>query len=183
MTNIIERKKPIKASQINLTNHGFERYLLRVGLNKSREYAEQWVARALNNSTYLRTQDNGCEEYSFDNFTIIVDKFLNIVTIKMADEDWKSINEVQSDITRYITNKLKKEAHPHVQAKKNFTIKIYEAKVKQIKAKSPKVKDIIQKQIDDLEHQLCLHNDKLEGIKKKVKKYYLDPSDIIKEVI
>lgn len=61
MTNIIERRKPIKASQINLTNHGFERYLLRVGLNKSREYAEQWVARALNNSTYLRTQDNGCE--------------------------------------------------------------------------------------------------------------------------
>lgn len=184
MTNIVERKRPLKTSQVNLTNHGFERFLKRVGTSKKREHALDWVTRALNSGSYSRTQEDGCVEYKYKEFSVIVDKNLNVVTIKsIEDEGWESIKETQTDITRYISNKLKKEAHPLTQSKKKLLIEVHEAKVRQIRARSPKVKSIIQDKIEELERDINLIDDKLEGIEKKARKYYLDPTDVIKEVL
>lgn len=183
MLNIVERKKPILSKHVNITNHAYERFLMRVE-NSSREKAKEWVAQALNKATYVTQQEKGREVYVFKEHKLVIDKHLNIITIMSDNEaDWESIKDTRDDISDFIKRKLNKEVRPLIKKRNDIQIKIYEKEISKIKTKNPNTKDIIQEQINSLIVDKDNTNDKLIGITKTAKKYYLEPEDVHKDLI
>lgn len=181
--NIVERRKPLKGTNINVTNHAYERYLLRVNKYGNRDQARTWLASALNKAKFVKKQEDLNEVYVYGKHKLIIDKHLNIVTILSTDDiDWDSIEDTRDDITKYVTNKLKREVRPLVKRRKELQVSIYEAEINKIRARSPKIKANIQEKIDTLINDKNKTTNKMEGIVKTAKKYYIDPVTVHKEL-
>lgn len=181
--SIIDKKGIIKVAQINLTNHAFERYLMRVNQDHSREQAKTWVAQALNKGKYVSKQKGGNEIYVYNGTKLVIDKHMNIVTIMTDQEaDWESIKDTREDIEQFIIRKLNREAKPLIQKCDNIQINIYEKEISKLKARNPETQSIIQKDIDTLINDKKNVENKLEGICKTAKKYYIEPQKVHKRL-
>ncbi|ARQ95945.1 hypothetical protein qdsa001_189 [Staphylococcus phage qdsa001] len=180
--NIVEQRKPIKSKHINLTKHAYERYTLRVS-NDSKERACQWFASALMQATFEHTQKGGNEVYVFKNYRIIIDKHLTIITvIDTEDDNWEGIKEAREQIETYIKGKLKRTVTPLFTKLDRIDISIHEAHISMIKTRNPKTKDIINKNIIELERNKSLLLNSIEGVKKTAHKYYIELKDIHKRL-
>lgn len=180
---ILDSKGVITHKQVNLTNHAYERFLMRVEGNKSRDEAKQWFSKALNNCTFITRQNNGQEVYVFKTYRIVIDKHLNVITIMTDNEsDFENIKDTDNDIVAFIINKLNKEVKPLIQQRNETQIKIYEKEISKIKTKNPNTKDIIQESIDELVNEISIINDKIDYVAKIAKKYHVEPSKVHKEL-
>ena len=180
---ILDSKGVITHKQVNLTNHAYERFLMRVESNKSREEAKQWFSKALNNCTFITRQNNGQEVYVFKTYRIVIDKHLNVITVMTENEsDFENIKDTDNDIVSFIISKLNKEVRPLIQQRNETQIKVYEKEISKIKVHNPNTKDNIQKSIDDLVNEISVINNKIDYVAKIAKKYHVEPSKVHREL-
>lgn len=160
-----------------LTQHAFERFKQRVGKGKSKADALNWVAQAISNSILVRQTDE-YRFYKYGEYKIIVGDKNKVITISYFNDS--HTKNFKKEVNKLIHNKFKSKIQPFYKVKKNLQIKIYEAKIRKLKAKNPKTQEIIQQEISELEKQLIRTISSIDEIIKLGEKYNV-PNSLLKK--
>lgn len=162
-------------SEYTLTQHAFERFKQRVGKGKTKDDALNWAAQAISNSQYLGMTD-GYRYYKYAEYKIVVGEKNKIVTVSYFNAS--HTKEFKKEVNRHIRSKFRAKLQPFYRAKKSLQIEVYEAKIRQLKAKNPKTQAIIQEEISDLEAQLVRTIGSIDEIK-RLGDHFNVPRDLI----
>lgn len=146
-----------------MTHHAYERYKQRVGKGKNKEAALNWVVQAINNSVFVK-QTDGYRYYKYKEYRIVVGEDNKIVTISYFNDS--HTKKLKKEINRMIQARFKSKIEPFYRAKKNLQIEVYEAKIRELKAKNPKAKAAINEEITELETQLMRTIASIDEIKR-----------------
>ncbi|MFQ3872316.1 hypothetical protein [Staphylococcus sp. Mo2-1] len=138
-------------TEYSLTQHAYERFRQRVGKGNNKDDALNWIAQAISNSVFVR-QTDGYRYYKYGEYKIVVGEENKVVTISYFNDS--HTKEFKKEVNKMIRAKFKAKLQPFYRAKKSLQIEVYEAKIRQLKAKNPKTQAIIQEEISELETQL-----------------------------
>lgn len=165
-------------TEYNLSHHAYERYKQRVNVKGSKKDALNWGVQAIASSTFLGESD--CYRYyKYKDYKIVVGEKNTIITISYFNDAGRESfrKEVNIMIKRKFNNKLK----PLYKVKKKQQINLYEAKIRYLNAKNPKVKESIQALIDEMESELTKTIGQIDNIKSLSERYNLPSHQLIEE--
>lgn len=165
-------------TEYKLTEHAYERYKQRVGKGKSKSHALNWIVQAINNSNFLGETDV-YRYYKYGEYKIVVGEKNKIVTISYFNDS--HIKDFKKEMNQYIRNKFINKLKPYYRVKKNLQIEVYESKIKQLKVNNPDTKEIIQKEITELETQLVRTIGSIDNIIKLGEHYNIPANELTKE--
>jgi hypothetical protein len=154
----------VKAGQFILTNHARERIRQRVGIT-SDSAAIAWVADQVKNAINVK-HDGGKMHYLTDAFEIVCDG-ARVVTVKPAEFANKYLSEFKSVLIRETTKLLTK----YERELRKAEIAVAEAQLNFLKARNPKIKEIIQRKLTDAIDYKAAVEDEIKAIKIAASRY------------
>lgn len=165
-------------TEYRLSHHAFERYKQRVNVKGSKKDALNWSVQAIADSTFLG-ESNCYRYYKHKDYKIVIGEKNTIITISYFNDAGREAfrKEVNVMIKRKFNNKLK----PLYKLKKKQQINLYEAKIRYLNAKNPKVKESIQALIDEMESELTKTIGQIDNIKSLSERYNLPSHQLIEE--
>lgn len=165
-------------TEYKLSHHAFERYRQRIKKGKNKQDALNWCIQAIASSKFLG--ERGCYRYyKYKDYKIVVGEKNTIITISYFNDSHK--NEFRKEVNAMIKRKFNNKLKPYYRNKKKQQIELYEAKIRYLNAKSPKVKESIQKQIDEMENELTKTIGSIDNIVSLAESYNLPGNELIEE--
>lgn len=149
-----------------LSNHAKQRYNQRVGKGNGKA----WVNHAIKNGIPL---DDDC--YRYGEYKIVV-KGSTVVTISFHNN--QQLRDFKQDVVKTIVNKFKRKLKPLQKRNKETQIEIYEAKIRELKARSPKVKETIAATISELEKDLNTVSTEINDLYRIAQMYHIQRGDL-----
>ncbi len=165
-------------TEYQLSHHAYERYKQRVNKKGNKKDALNWCVQAIAVSTFLG-EHNCYRYYKHKDYKLVVGEKNTIITISYFNDAYKETfrKEINAMIKSKFNNKLK----PLYKVKKKQQINLYEAKIRYLNAKNPKVKESIQTLIDEMEYELTRTIGSIDNIKSLSEHYNMPLDQLIKE--
>lgn len=149
-----------------LSNHAKQRYNQRVGKGNGKA----WVNHAIKNGIPL---DDDC--YRYGEYKIVV-KGSTVVTISFHND--QQLRDFKHNVVKTIVNKFKRKLNPLLKRKKETQIEIYEAKIRELRARNPKVVTSIAEHIVELEKDLNAVSTEINDLYRIAQMYHIQRGDL-----
>src|SRR5690606_3366313 len=146
------------SGKYTLTLHAIERAQHRLGVEPSE--ARRWINDTMRKAKYLFTQKRGSRSqaiYEVDDIQVVVDTSNHqVVTIKPA-VDTSILTPIFEREGRRIKREVTRNTRRHERAIAELTVEMGERMVAYARARNPKTRELIQRDIDELQTKISGH--------------------------
>lgn len=163
-TNKVDPSVLHKTGKFTLSSHARERIRQRLGLTTD-SAAIAWVKDAVKNSIETRNQGHKLV-YVTDLYEIVLDG-MKVISVVPTDQANPYLTKLNDELTKRVTKLLTEWKRELRKAE----IAVAEAQLSYLKAKSPKVKDVIQRKMTEAVEWRASVENELNNIKYAGKRY------------
>jgi hypothetical protein len=156
---------PIK-SKYTLTKHAHDRFKQRVRKGNPTDWTNLAIERGI-------PLEDGNVRYG-DYLIVLKDQM--VVTISYYND--QQLRDFKHDVVKTIVNKFKRKLNPLLKRKKETQIEIYEAKIRELRARNPKVVASIAEHIVELEKDLNAVSTEINDLYRIAQMYHIQRGDL-----
>ncbi|MBF7019241.1 hypothetical protein ISO99_04880 [Staphylococcus sp. 18_1_E_LY] len=153
-------------TKYTLTKHAHDRFHQRVRKGDPKAWTNLAIERGI-------PLEDGNIRYG-DYLIVLKDKM--VVTISYYND--QQLRDFKHDVVKTIVNKFKRKLKPLLKRKKETQIEIYEAKIRELKARNPKVVASIAEHIVELEKDLNAVSTEINDLYRIAQMYHIQRGDL-----